>query len=706
MKKQKLIAGLLVASVFANSQTAFTQYINMDLVYNGQTHKYSADEVKIMIDGVELVPEDMPPIIIDGFTMLPMRLIVEALDGEAVWNEETQQAFAITDDIVATFNVGGDEAFRNEELIIMSAPAMIINSRTMLPVRGVAETLGLEIGWDGEERTVYIGEQPEKEADEDIEEDIEDAEEDANDELKDDIGHTSDIVQTAIIENINFPYSVDDVQAFRIISDETISWFEEVSTDDDTKIVIDIHKATNKLSSEYTTTNSDYVSAIRIGNHDDDGVARTRVVFDLVDAEKPYEIYKSYDGKEIIVSFDKIDLEDMMAEYSDDTDSDVVTITSNGKTFASTVYMSDPSRIVVTISNVGNGVEKSLDPTYLKYIENISIAKLDNYTSEAVIKIVSGCVFNVVDEMGKLTISITESALDNIVFNEENISLELNGKIPINIDEVEIFDNYNLDYTEIQFKDNYISDYGDGIIQVDNELTESIEIKQNDIGTIIRFNQNYYSGYVIQETSSGYEILIRKPKDAYDKVIMIDAGHGGQDGGTTGNGLIEKELNLSLVLKIEKYLEDSGIHVYQTRSDDSYPALSWRSPTATDIAHIMLSVHHNAATSSTANGTETFYMVNDNETNPTENQLTSKLLAETIQSAVVKTLGTTNRGVKSNPAYIILNKSEIPTVLAEIGFLTNYGDALKVSSEANQELIAKNIADGIIDLFNNYEPPK
>lgn len=714
MKKKKIISLMLVASIFANSQTAFTQYINMELTYDGQTHEYSADEVKIMIDGEELIPEDMPPIIIDGFTMLPMRLIVEALGGEAVWNEETQQAFAVTEDIVASFTVGSDEAFMNEESVIMSAPAMIINARTMLPVRGVAETLGLEIDWDNETRTVYIGEREEVDL-EDLLEDIPDLEEEegqeeveTEDELEEEFEPEEEveIISTCNIESIKMPYGTGDVQVFRITSDEVITNFEEITSDENSKIIIDIHSATNDLESEYTLTNSNLVSAIRVGNHTDEDVARTRVVFDMMTEEAPYEIYSSYDGKEIIVSFGEINMIDMVAVYDTEADADIVTITSDGTSGAVTNYMRDVSTFVLTIENVGDGLIKSLDPFPLRYIDNISSVMLNDKTMQVSIQVSQNYAFNVVDEFGKLTVTIKDSGIESIEFDEETSTLKLNGSLNFDVNDVEIFDNYNDDYTEIQFKDYSISDFNMSKIEIDNELTDSIEFSSNGLGSVIRFNQNYYSGYIIRPCDTGYEILIKKPKDAYDKVIMIDAGHGGQDGGTTGNGLLEKELNLSLVLKIEKHLEGSGIHVYQTRSDDTYPALSWRSPTATDIAHIMLSVHHNAATSSTANGTETFYMVNDNEKDPASNQLTSYRLAETIQDAILKAISTTNRGVKSNPAYIILNQSEIPTVLTEIGFLTNYGDALKVSSDANQEIIAKNIADGIIDLFNNYEPPK
>lgn len=706
MKNKKLICMILVLCQLLSFQLVSAEQqlaiVNMDLTYNGSTHKYSASEVKIMIDNVELVPEDMPPIIINGSTMLPMRLIVEALGGEAVWNGDTRQVFAITDEYIGSFTIDSNESYRNEDVITMTAPAMIVNERTMLPVRGVADTLGLEVGWDDATRTVYIGEQPEKE--EASEENTEDENEDEleNDDLIEE-GHSSEAEYTSVVEKLTLPSSNEGVQAFVISGDYSISDFEEVISEDPMKIIIDIFDSTTTLPSEYSNTNSDIVSSVRVGSHDDDGVPRTRVVFDLALENQPYEIFQNQDGKQIILSFGKLEISDISVEYTADDDRDTLKVTNSDKTNAKVSFFNDPSRVAIYISNVENGIEKEFDTTYLKYVKTVTSKMVTANTLEILMEIDDFAAYYVEDNAGVLSVVVYDSGLKNLFFNDETMALELSGQTPLDLSKIQINDMHSLGYYEIQFAENYMGDYGMGTIHIGNSKVESIDIEHNNNGTLIRFNQSTYNAYVVQEASMGYEIAVKNPQEVYDKIIMIDAGHGAHDGGTTGNGLVEKDLNLSVALKLEKYLDGSGIKVYQSRQTDTYPELVWRPQMASLIADVMVSIHHNAADSSTANGTETFYMVNTNEQNPTENQLTSQLLAQAVQDAVIKTLETTNRGIKIEPAYVVLNRSSIPTILAEIGFLTNVGDALKVGNDENQEKIAKNMADAIIDLFNNYD---
>ena len=128
-----------------------------------------------------------------------------------------------------------------------------------------------------------------------------------------------------------------------------------------------------------------------------------------------------------------------------------------------------------------------------------------------------------------------------------------------------------------------------------------------------------------------------------------------------------------------------------TRDSDVYPENSTRAKTANDIADLMVSIHMNSGPE-TANGTETLYQVHANDNGA---RLTSKQLAEILQGKVVSATGNTNRGAKLWTDVLILNRTTVPSVIVEVIFITNTGDALKISNPAYQDQVAQAIADGI-----------
>ena len=159
-------------------------------------------------------------------------------------------------------------------------------------------------------------------------------------------------------------------------------------------------------------------------------------------------------------------------------------------------------------------------------------------------------------------------------------------------------------------------------------------------------------------------------------------------------------MNLTMALKVKSYVENnSNIKVYLTRDDDSRPANADRAKTANQIADLMVSIHMNAGAAS-ASGTETLYAAHSNDGNGT---LTSLQAAQAVQSRLPGALSTTNRGVKSRPDLLILNSTTVPAILIETCFLSNPGDALKISQATYQDAAAKAIGDGIVYAMNKYK---
>lgn len=176
-----------------------------------------------------------------------------------------------------------------------------------------------------------------------------------------------------------------------------------------------------------------------------------------------------------------------------------------------------------------------------------------------------------------------------------------------------------------------------------------------------------------------------------EKLIHINAGHGGKDSGAVGNSLIEKEITLKLALKIGKILKEQGFSVSYTRIKDEFYSLSDIAKKANkEQADLFISIHCNAAVNTEANGIETFIYDKRGE---------NEKIAGYIQKRLINATKLTDRGVKENPSLAVLNSTKMTAVLIEVGFLTNVKDAEKLKKEDFLNLEANAISEGICDYF-------
>lgn len=183
--------------------------------------------------------------------------------------------------------------------------------------------------------------------------------------------------------------------------------------------------------------------------------------------------------------------------------------------------------------------------------------------------------------------------------------------------------------------------------------------------------------------------------------IIIDAGHGGMDGGAISGGLLEKELNLDLSLVLRDMLRAAGFDVIMTRSDDNM--LIWEgAPTAksgdlrarTEIAGanpdaIFVSIHMNKFPSASVHGVQLYYSPNNEE---------SRVIADGIRDGVRMYLQPWNeRPLKAAGSNIyVLDRIKSPAVLVECGFLSNEGEAALLSSEDYRRTLALVISSSLI----------
>lgn len=188
-------------------------------------------------------------------------------------------------------------------------------------------------------------------------------------------------------------------------------------------------------------------------------------------------------------------------------------------------------------------------------------------------------------------------------------------------------------------------------------------------------------------------------------IIIIDAGHGGEDGGAVANdGTVEKDLNLDIALKLNDIMSVMGYKTHLIRTTDTAIHSSGdtiRQRKISDIKNrfaimnkyddcIYVSIHQNKFNDTGVHGAQTFYSPNNNE---------SRVLADFIQKSISSQLQKENRRVikKSGTDIYLLYNATKPTVMVECGFVSNDNELKKLKDNDYQNKMAISIALGIIN---------
>ena len=188
---------------------------------------------------------------------------------------------------------------------------------------------------------------------------------------------------------------------------------------------------------------------------------------------------------------------------------------------------------------------------------------------------------------------------------------------------------------------------------------------------------------------------VKKESYKNDKLIILDAGHGGYDLGCRLSSCNEKSLALSTTLMIKKYLNNMGYRVLLTRSRDIFISLKRRTEIANETkSKLFVSIHYNAAKNTDAKGIEVFYYKSKDKWRTGS----SKKLAVRVLSKLIDRTGAKNRGVKDGNFFVI-RETNMPAVLIEGGFITHENERSLLKDSGYREKIARGIAEGIDSYF-------
>ncbi len=393
--------------------TAFGAVVEMRLLYDGAMHDYRAEEVQIEVNGEALTGLDMPPVILNDRTLVPVRAIFEKLGAEVVWNADAQEVYISYDNQLEVLRIDDNTGLIDGLEFSMDVPPKIINERTMIPARAALEAVGCTVGWQADTRTVTVDDQAHASQPEEPTAPSTSTP-NTNDTTQSTSGSTTDDTPAPTgtvtasspitVQSVTVPASAQSRQSFSVNCSGVIEKYNCFLLGDD-RIVVDIYNANNGISNATITgTNSTIVSSIRSAQNQTQPERVARVVFDIT-AGTGYSATLSNDRRSFQISFDANHITNLTMQSQ--AGADVITITGEQAPAASFQLLGSPDRLVIDIPNATNSLRSSYEGG-LNYVQDARVSMYNTTTTRVVLDLESGASYarNVTVEAGSREIRI------------------------------------------------------------------------------------------------------------------------------------------------------------------------------------------------------------------------------------------------------------------------------------------------------------
>ncbi len=752
--KRILVTGLCLTLGFSmvNYQTLAGDYTD-DLVlkYNGAVYNYTSRLVTVEIDGQELQTGDMPAVLINSKTMVPVREVFESenINATVNWNGNTRQVFIAYEDKFIVLTIDSNTAYVNNVPVELSAPATLVQDmskqypKTMIPLRFVSENLGFNVTWDSNTYTagIHTGKQSETGG--------------ATEETDNEDTTTSDptvvsgeqldklegskanralptgllnapVVFTAsgsISEEIEASSSEIDIEAkdYPIAFVDDIDYFDEngkigfkihtkgpISDVDthvwDGKFIIEILEASLDLDK----TTIDYidnplVTAVRIGEHDTEkGVPYAKIVFDL--KTSGYKFNLELDDARDTLKVTAVNNSIYKVSLKQNDKGDYIDITGVNATGVEAFRLSNPTRIVFDMPNTKTLLGYQASVAEGQYVTAIRAAQFEPTVTRIVVETDGQPDYQVIDLSDGVTrIQILEPGYENIAYDntEDNptIIIDAEGNDTISINNITYEDNYLDREYIITIPGDQRKHFGSGVVNINDNVIDNINVKLDSSGnTKLTIKAKTIHEFRIEETTEGLVIKAYKPHELHKKVIVVDAGHGGDDPGAVVGQFFEKNTTLGVTLELKKLLDqDPDMKVYYTRLEDTRPSLYERTDLANEVeADFFLSIHINSFTSK-FKGVETLYLPG-----PNTSGLNSFEMAAIFQEVFSANVKIDNYLAKQRDNLHVLNATDMPAIILEMGYLTNEYDRQYLTDPNYYDDLAAAIKLSIDETFKQH----
>ncbi len=299
-----------------------------------------------------------------------------------------------------------------------------------------------------------------------------------------------------------------------------------------------------------------------------------------------------------------------------------------------------------------------------------------------------------------------------VLYGDEQDPEEIVEEADMNNAQLKIELPKGIAFSDITIENNYLTK--DILIHIPKDVDDyfaqySVKGSCDHIAKIAYYKE-HEEGVIVLGLDTVYELKTEydagnlyldflNPHDIYDKIIVVDAGHGGRDPGASRLGIYEKDIDLAIAMELRTIFESSteNIGVYYTRTDDSNPSLQQRAQLANELnADLFISIHNNAVSGrsfSSTKGTQILYSESD------EGEFSSLRFAQICLEQVTGALESDNVGVVAGDHIYIVRTSEVPVALIEVGFMSNRKELDNLNSPDYQKKAAQGIYAAIVQAF-------
>lgn len=515
--KKSFISCIFLAAILISTNT----FASTKLFYDGAEHQYTAEDIKLMVDG-QILESEIGPVIINSRTLVPVRAVFEKLGANMSWIEDTQEIIISFEDKLILLKIDSDTANVNGEAKTMEVAPKIINGSAMIPLRFVAESMNFDIGWNGNERIAFINSKSENESE------SSEIETETSTETIELESTESETETTETVESESEPKSsesatdIPDEQSTEIISEQSSKTesqsSETTSTDtqdtqNSTEATVEIETEQSTSSTENQTQQNKDISnkvvfesennvtdethaAIQNENHD---------VVNLIDIKMNGDTFEiNADNKISSIQYDLIqeptrfyiDIENSISKLSEQIDVTGSNIVKSIRT-SQQVGFENLTRIVFDLNNVQNYdiyMSDDRNTIYIKFkpntVHKVSFEKMDGYDS---IDIYSNSMFDantmILSDPDRLVID-----LPNTVSNIGNSSANVDG-------------NFISAIRTSQFDESTVR------IVLDIQKLIDYEIVQNEAYTTFKIINPTYKNIEYKNSNDSPKLILHKNKD-------------------------------------------------------------------------------------------------------------------------------------------------------------------------------------------------
>ena len=729
----KRVFFILIAAAFIcfapSVKNAAAETVTLELIYDGETHLYTAAPVRLFVNGAFVTDFVVPPIIVENYTLVPAREVFEPMNAQVDWAPLSNSVFIHHKEKQIILRINDKFAIVNGVPVEMPVAAKIINDKMMIPLRFVADSLDFLVFWDDLTRTAYVDDLGllYNESGYAAEEFIQAAPSEQQE-------ASTSIIRNTQVSDSDKMIPARDVSAYAVADEDhgETSIIEILTPDfNNNRFIIRASSAISGINSHLLYDNRMYIdifnSAMMLAEnsfhlHENPSVASvraaqnqitpemiTRVVFDLKDGAE-YNISISPDRKEIYVGFVKNII--YSANFFTEGASDVITISAQTTPYVSVYPSPDPNVLFIDIPYAAAANYFDMQNLTGRFVRGMALSQFDNETARLAVTLTEGVMYEIKTDAVSATVRLSGKTFQNIEydFNLKRLVIKKDAGYPMSISNFIHTDNYSSFSYTIHLGGDYGNYLGNGDYVIRDQFLNSIHLRSGNDGTYLTFNETAVYAFNVYEDNDFIYIQPVHPKQKHGRVVIIDPGHGGGDEGTNVGGILEKNVNLDISNRVVALFNNNDwVKAYATRTTDIYPDLDERVEFGGNLGDLYVSIHNNFAPikkgskepNPEPSGTETFYYPTAND----EILFPSEIAAGIIHKNVVRGFGSLDRGLKQN-RYLVLDAAKIPAVLIEVGFLSNPDDRAKLVSDAYKQRIAEAIYAGILEVFEIYRPAR